>query len=98
MLNPEGNTTQNQFKLKVGENVITDNTKVSNEFNNFFIESVKTLASGFPCKNNAAQTVLDIADEQDGSFQLKEVGQTAVLKAINDLNTTYSKDIYNLDL
>lgn len=47
--------------------------------------------------NDVDQTTIDTPDEQDSSFQLREVGQTVVLKAIHDLNTTYSKDIYNLD-
>ena len=38
------------------------------------------------------------SDEDDvNSFEIREVDQSVVLKAINNLNTTFTKDIYNLD-
>ncbi len=45
----------------------------------------------------AEMTTIDLLEDQDNSFQLREAGQTAVLIAIRDLNTTFSKYIYNLD-
>lgn len=98
LLNPKGNTTQTKYELKMGEHTITDNAQVANEFNNFFIQSVNNLASSFPCCNNIGLTTVDLLEGQDNLFQLREVGQTAVLKAIQDLNTTFSKDIFNLDI
>lgn len=97
LLNPKGNTTQTKYELKMGVNIITDNAQVANEFNNFFIQSVNNLASSFPCCKDIGLTTVDLLEGQDNSFQLREVGQTAVLKAIQDLNTTFSKDIFNLD-
>ena len=55
ILNPKGNTTQSQCQLKIGENMIADSTQVSNKFNNFFIESVKNLASGLSSMNDVDQ-------------------------------------------
>ncbi len=71
--------------------------QVADEFNNFFIQSVNNLASSFPSRNDIGLTTIDLLEDQDNSIQLREVGQTAVLKAIWDLNTTFSKDICNLD-
>ncbi len=71
--------------------------QVADEFNNFFIQSVNNLASSFPSRNDIGLTTIDLLEDQDNSIQLREVGQTAVLKTIWDLNTTFSKDICNLD-
>ncbi len=71
--------------------------QVADEFNNFFIQSVNNLASSFPSRNDIGLTTIDLLEDQDNSIQLREVGQTAVLKTIWDLNTNFSKDICNLD-
>jgi hypothetical protein len=67
LLNPKVNTTQSQYKLQIGEKIITDNTQVSNEFNNFFIESVKNLDL-FSSRNDVGLTTIDMPDDQDSSF------------------------------
>ncbi|KAF0038056.1 hypothetical protein F2P81_010930 [Scophthalmus maximus] len=97
LLNPKGNATQNKYELKMGENIITDSAQVAEKFNNFFIQYVNNFASSFPSRNDIGLTTIDLLEDQDNSFQLREVCQTAVLKAIQDLNTTFTKDIYNLD-
>ena len=44
--------------------MITDSTQVSNEFNNFFIESVKNLASGFSSMNDVDQATITISAQR----------------------------------
>ncbi len=64
------------MNLKVGEDIISDLVQVANKFNDFFIESVKDLATNVPHINTNRN--VEASDEDVSSSEIREVDQSVV--------------------
>ena len=88
--------TKNTVKeLKINNQTISESRQIAQALNDYFVESVEEMARSF--KSNGCVTTS--TDEKIGhSFELHEVSQNQVIEIINNLKTTHSKDLSNLDV
>lgn len=75
-------------ELKVSEDIIFNHGQVANEFNDFFRQSVKDLAISFR-HISSKMNVMALNKDEVNSVQFREIDQSVLLKAIEDLNTTF---------
>ena len=88
--------TKNTVKeLKINNQTISESRQIAQALNDYFVESVEEMARSF--KSNGCVTT-STAEKIGHSFELHEVSQNQVIEIINNLKTTHSKDLSNLDV
>jgi len=79
--------------LKVNDTILKNPTDVAKAFNQYFVESVDTIAQCFTVQQNDALPV----NIREPALTLRPVSENEVVKTVTSLKSSRAKDVYGMD-
>ena len=94
--NNQGNGNNIVDTVMYDNNVISDPCRISNEFNNFFVEVGPSLASSIPCNNG--DVFYYLGSRNLNSIFLGSITKCDIISVVKDLGSKNSNDYSGLSM